>query len=130
MTASRPPSAPLKRPWYLMAALVAKLDLRRAHHGEGYEELAFFRGDRPDIHAVTDPIPSAEARDAAYAAGERWVAVKEAAKTREMPIGAASLLLGAAMVLFGRGRWRGARDRGALSCRSSSCTPACSSRRS
>jgi hypothetical protein len=83
-----------------MAALIGSWIYGANALGDGYEELAFFRGDRPDIHAFTDPIPSADARDVAFAAGERWIAAKEGAKTREMPFGAASLLLGAAMVLF------------------------------
>ncbi len=99
-TDSRPPPRLLKRPWYLMAALVASWIYGAQILGGGYEVLAFFRGDRPDIHVETDTIPSAEARDAAVAAGEHWLAVKEAAGRRELPFGAASLLLGGAMVLL------------------------------
>ena len=100
MTASRPPSAPAKRPWYLTAALVASWIYGAQAMSDGWEELAFYRGERPDVLAVADQIASADARDAAAAAGDRWLAIKDAAKKREMPIGAASLLLGAAMVLF------------------------------
>ena len=96
----RPFGRPAKRPWYLMAALVAAWIYGARLMGDGYEELSFFRGDRPDIHALTDAIPGAEAREAALVAGEHWLAVKEAGKRREMPFGAASLLLGAVMVLF------------------------------
>ena len=97
---SRPFARPLRRPWYLMVALVAAWIYGAQLMGDGYEELAFFRGDRPDIHALTDAIPGAEGRDAAVAAGESWIAARDAAKRREMPFGAAALLLGGVMVLF------------------------------
>jgi hypothetical protein len=102
MTASRPPSQspPAKRPWYLMAALVASWIYGAQALSDGYDQIAFFRGDRPDIHEVTDSIASADARAAAFAAGENWIAVRESASRREMPFGVASLLLGGAMVLF------------------------------
>jgi hypothetical protein len=97
---SRPFARPLKRPWYLMAALVAAWIYGARLMGDGYEQLAFFRGESPDLHAYVDAIPGAEAREAALAAGEHWVTVRESAKRREMPFGAASLLLGGVMVLF------------------------------
>ena len=103
MTASGSPSRPprpLKRPWYLMAALIASWIYGAQMMGWGYEVLAFFRGERPDIHELTDPIVNAEALEAAFAAGEQWLAVKDSAKKREMPFGAASMLLGGAMVLL------------------------------
>jgi hypothetical protein len=83
-----------------MAALIASWIYGAQALSDGYEALSFFRGERPDIHVATDPIATAEARDAAYAAGEHWLQVKEAASRREMPFGAVSLLLGGAMVLF------------------------------
>ncbi len=90
----------MKRPWYLMAALVAAWIYGAQAMADGYDQIAFFRGERPDIHQETDAIVGADARDAAYAAGEHWLAVREAAGRREMPFGVASLLLGGAMVLF------------------------------
>ena len=83
-----------------MAALVASWIFGARALSDGYEELSFYRGERPDVHAMADQVPSAEAREAVAAAGERWLTVKEAARNREMPFGAASLLLGAVMVLF------------------------------
>jgi hypothetical protein len=83
-----------------MAALVAAWIYGARLMGEGYEELAFFRGEAIDLHVYTDAIAGTEARETAVAAGEHWLAVKEAAKRREMPFGAASLLLGGVMVLF------------------------------
>jgi hypothetical protein len=66
----------------------------------GYEELAFFRSERPDMHETTDVIASVDARDAAFAAGERWLTTRIDARKREMPFGVASLLLGGTMVLL------------------------------
>lgn len=101
MPASHPPSAPpSKRPWYLMAALVAAWIYGAHALSNGYEQIAFFRGDRPDLQAETAQIASAEGREAAIAAGEHLVAVMESAEHRLMPFGVASLLLGGAMILF------------------------------
>jgi hypothetical protein len=101
MPASHPPSAPpTKRPWYLMAALVAAWIYGAHALNVGYEQLAFFRGDRPDLQAETGQIASAEGRETAIAAGEHLVAVMESAEHRLMPFGVASLLLGGAMILF------------------------------
>ena len=83
-----------------MAALIASWIYGAQMMGWGWEVLSFFRGERDDIHQFTDSITDPEARAAAFAAGEEWVAVKDAAKRREMPFGAASLLLGGAMVLL------------------------------
>jgi hypothetical protein len=100
MRPSRPPAALTKRPWYLTAALVASWIYGARALSEGYQDLAFYRGERPDVHAMADELPSAQARDDASKAGDRWLALKDGEKQREMPIGAASLLLGAAMVIF------------------------------
>jgi hypothetical protein len=83
-----------------MAALVASWIYGAQALSDGYDQIAFFRGDRPDIHEFTDRIASPDARAAAFDAGEHWVAVRESAQHREMPFGVASLLLGGAMVLF------------------------------
>jgi hypothetical protein len=67
---------------------------------EGYEAIAFYRGEQTDVHTLADQIPDGSLRDIAVAAGERWLAMKQSSQNREMPIGAATLLLGAAMVLL------------------------------
>jgi hypothetical protein len=66
----------------------------------GYEQLAFFRGERPDLQAETEQLGNAEGRAVALAAGEHWLAVRESAEHRLMPFGVASLLLGGAMIIF------------------------------
>jgi hypothetical protein len=100
MPASNPPPGPHKRPWYLMAALIASWIYGALALGAGYDQISFYRGDRPDLHAQTDQIASEEGREAALAAGEHWLAVRESAEHRLIPFGVASLLLGGAMVLF------------------------------
>jgi hypothetical protein len=83
-----------------MAALVAGW-LYGAHAlSEGYDAIAIYRGEETDVHAVADTIPDTSLRDVAVVAGERWLAVWNATRDREMPIGVGSMILGAAMVLF------------------------------
>ncbi len=95
--AAAPPS---KRPWYLVAALVAGWVYGAQALSEGYEAIAFYRGEQTDVHTVAEQIPDTKLRDVAVAAGERWLAMKQSSQNREMPIGVATLLLGAAMVLL------------------------------
>jgi hypothetical protein len=99
MAASRAPS-PTKRPWYLFAALVAGWIYGAQALSEGYEAIAFYRGEQVDVHTVADQIPDTKLRDVAVAAGEHWLAAKQSSQGRELPIGVATLLLGAAMVLL------------------------------
>jgi hypothetical protein len=67
---------------------------------EGYEAIAFYRGEQVDVHALVDAVANPAARQAAIEAGEHWLVMKEGAKPRELPVGVASLLLGGVMVLF------------------------------
>jgi hypothetical protein len=83
-----------------MAALVASWLYGAQAASAGYEQIAFFRGERIDLHDFTDAIPGTQARDAAFAAGQRWITAREGAEKRELPFGVASLLLGGAMVFF------------------------------
>jgi hypothetical protein len=83
-----------------MAALVAGWVYGAQALSDGYEALAFYRGDQIDVHSVADGIADTKIRDLAQAAGEQWLAMKRASQSREMPIGVATLLLGAAMVLL------------------------------
>jgi hypothetical protein len=83
-----------------MAALVAGW-LYGAHAlSDGYDAIAFYRGDQTDVHTVADRIPDTSLRDVAVAAGEKWLAMWNATRDRQMPIGVGSMILGAAMVLF------------------------------
>jgi hypothetical protein len=83
-----------------MAALVAGW-LYGAHAlSDGYDAIAFYRGDQTDVHTVADRIPDTSLRDVAVAAGEKWLATWNATRDRQMPIGLGSMILGAAMVLF------------------------------
>jgi hypothetical protein len=83
-----------------MAALVASWIYGAQALSEGYEGIAYYRGERPDVHAIADAITDTAARDAAIAAGDRWLAVRDEERGKEFPVGVASLLLGAVMVLF------------------------------
>jgi hypothetical protein len=96
MTASRPPSAPAKRPWYLVAALVASWVYGALAVSEGYAVMT----ERPDVEAETDPIADPGLRQRAFEAGQHWLTLKDAARGRELPIGVAKLLLGGVMVLL------------------------------
>jgi len=99
MSPSRPPLAQ-KRPWYLFAALVAGWIYGAQALSEGYDTIAYYRGDHVDVHALADDFNDSSARDAITALADRWIALKDASKKREYPLGVASLLLGGAMILF------------------------------
>ena len=112
MTAESSPSPRfVKRPWYLMAALIASWIYGAISVSEGWNQMAV---EPLDLDAITDTIPNAAARHAADEAGHRWVAIKEASHSRELPLGIAKLLLGGAMVVFVAGSMvgrEGARSR-------------------
>jgi len=83
-----------------MAALVAGWIYGAHALSEGYDAVAFYRGDQTDVHTIADRIPDTSMRDVAVAAGEKWLAMWNATRDRQMPIGVGSMILGAAMVLF------------------------------
>ena len=99
-TVPPPRSRAPKRPWYLVAALVAGWVLGANAMNDGCTAVAFYRGEHIDIRAAADPITDVEARANVITLGERYIATLDAAKNRELPIGVASLLLGAAMVML------------------------------
>jgi hypothetical protein len=99
MAPSRPPSGP-KRPWYLFAALVGGWIYGAQALSEGYDTVAYFRGDHLDVHAVAEDVNDTTARESIIALAERWIAAKDGLRKREYPLGIASLLLGGAMILF------------------------------
>jgi len=96
MTASRPPSAPAKRPWYLVAALVASWVYGVLAFSEGWDAMT----DRPDIEAATDPIADPGLRQRALEAGRHWLGLKDASRGRELPVDVAKFVLGGVMVLL------------------------------
>jgi hypothetical protein len=67
---------------------------------EGYDTIAYFRGESIDTHTLADDVNDVSARESIVALADRWNAVRDAAKGREFPLGIASLLLGGTMILF------------------------------
>jgi hypothetical protein len=99
MPSSPPRSSVPKRPWYLVAALVAGVVFGTSAMSDGCLAIDFYRGAPvhvDDLQGITD---SAE-RAALIAAGDQIVDTMVLAKNRLLPLGIASLLLGAAMVIF------------------------------
>ena len=99
MSPSLPPPAQ-KRPWYLFAALVAGWIYGAQALSEGYDIIAYYRGEQADVHALADDVHDGKTRESITSLADRWVALKDASKGREYPLGVASLLLGGAMILF------------------------------
>jgi hypothetical protein len=68
--------------------------------GDGYETIAYYRGEHGDVHTVADEVNDSSARAAINALADKWVEAKDASRSRELPLAIASLLLGGAMILF------------------------------
>jgi hypothetical protein len=83
-----------------MVALVAGWIYGAHALSDGYDQIAFYRGEQADVHTLADRIPDTKLRDVAVAAGERWITLWNQGRDREMPIGVGTMLLGAAMVIF------------------------------
>jgi hypothetical protein len=67
---------------------------------DGYDTIAYFRGEAIDVHNLAEDVNDATARESIVALAERWLAVKDASRARELPLAIASLLLGGTMILF------------------------------
>ena len=96
-----PPSARAsKRPWYLVAALIAAWVFGAGSWMDGCNAAAFYTGATVDIAATAQSLTDAQARDEVIALGTQWIDVWAGAKNRALPLGIASLLLGMAMALL------------------------------
>ncbi len=99
-TSSAPPRSSVpKRPWYLVAALIAGWVFGFGSLNDGCRMVAFYQGadiDEPAAQSLTD----VQARDEVIALETRRVAVMDAARNRALPLAIASLLLGMAMVML------------------------------
>jgi hypothetical protein len=110
---SRPPSP--KRPWYLVMALVAAWISGALAMGEGCSQVQFYQGPRAPIDEVASDLKDADSRADVVAAAEKYSNALDAAKDRVLPLGVASILLGAAMVMLAASAMGGrAWARGAL----------------
>jgi len=104
---SRPSMSPVpprsrapKRPWYLVAALIAGWMIGASAMSDGCNIVMFYRGDAVDVERPAQEITDVEARKQVIDLGARVIAARDAARNRLLPLGIASLLLGAAMVMF------------------------------
>jgi hypothetical protein len=103
MSNDPPRSRAPKRPWYLVAALVAGWVLGANGMWDGCNAVAFYKSEKIDVETPAQSINDSAARAKVIALNQRFVATLDAARNRLLPIGIASLLLGAAMVMFS---WR------------------------
>jgi hypothetical protein len=90
----RSSAAASKRPWYLVAALIAAWVFGAGSWVDGCNAAAFYKGATVDIAAAAQSLTDAQARDEVIALGTQWLDVWAGAKSRALPLGIASLLLG------------------------------------
>jgi hypothetical protein len=96
----RSSAAASKRPWYLVAALIAAWVFGAGSWVDGCNAAAFYKGATVDIAAAAQSLTDAQARDEVIALGTQWLDVWAGAKSRALPLGIASLLLGMTMALL------------------------------
>lgn len=94
-----PPPPPRKRPWYLVASLLAALAFGVGGGCEGYGDVAFFRGARMDIGPLLAVGNDAD-RVSVTETFDQWTTVLDAAKARAFPIGVAGMLVGVTIMIF------------------------------
>ena len=100
---SRRPSAslapgPLKKPRYLLVALIMALVFGAGCWTEGCGRLAFYRGERDQSQALNASIKSDVERTRAEELYHRFTEVADAARGRAIPVAAATFVLGAALL--------------------------------
>ena len=89
---------PLKKPRYLLVALIMALVFGAGCWTEGCGRLAFYRGERDQSQALNASIKSDVDRTRAEALYHRYTEVADAARARAIPIAAATFVLGAALL--------------------------------
>jgi hypothetical protein len=89
---------PVKRPRYLLVALIAALVFGAGCWTEGCGRLAFYRGEHDQSQALLASIKSDADRTRAEALYQRFTEVADAARARAIPLAAAIFVLGAALL--------------------------------
>jgi hypothetical protein len=93
MSDSSPP--PARRPWYLIAALIGALLLGAGGWLDGCSTITFYR---EPVDTSFEKMEDKVAREQAKKAAEKYVAAVDAARPHAFPLGAATFVLGAAVV--------------------------------
>lgn len=90
-----------RRPSYLLLALVVTLLFGAGAWLEGCSTIGFYRGETLDTSVLTAGVTDDADRGKVDQLAARYVEVRDAARPRALPLGVASFLLGAALLLFG-----------------------------
>jgi hypothetical protein len=93
-----PPAGPMKRPRYLLVALIVALVFGAGCWTEGCGRLAFYRGEQDQSQALNATIKGDADRARAEALYHRFTEVADAARGRAIPMAAAIFVLGAALL--------------------------------
>jgi hypothetical protein len=93
-----PASGAVKRPRYLLVALIVALVFGAGCWTEGCGRLAFYRGEQDQSQALNATIKSDADRTRAEALYHRFTEVADAGRRRAIPMAAAIFVLGAALL--------------------------------
>lgn len=105
----RPPAGqtPLKKPRYLLVALIVALVFGAGCWTEGCARLAFYRGESDPSLTLNGSIKNDADRGRAEALYHRFTEVADAGRNRAVPVAAATLVLGAALLALAARALRG-----------------------
>ena len=92
---------PVKRPRYLLLALIGALVFGAGCWMDGCGRLAFYRGEQDQSLALNASIKADTDRNRAEALYHRFTEVADAARKRAIPLAAATFVLGAALLALG-----------------------------
>jgi hypothetical protein len=92
---------PVKRPRYLLVALIAALVFGAGCWMDGCGRLAFYRGEQDQSLELNRSIKSEADRTRADALYQHFTEVADAARGRAVPLAAATFVLGAALLALG-----------------------------
>ena len=100
MNAPRPAPPPLKRPWYLLVAIVVAWLYGVGGCTEGSAIIGSYWSPSPDVTDIAARAKTEEESARVRDAATRCFVATDQAKNRVFPLGVASFLLGAATVMF------------------------------